>query len=543
MRIRMRYWAIAFAAMTVAAVVPGRAAAQKTTEPTVEVRLRSVEDLFDKAEYIGELVDKGEPVKQARGLLKQLSADGKGIEGIDPKRPFGAYAVLNQDVASSPVVVMIPVADQDRLLAALKDRLQVVPEKADDGTMKANVPLINEVHLRFANGYLYLARDPKHIAAKAVITPKAFFAQDDGAVASATVRLDRIPADLKTFVIGQFEHQVQEGMKKDKANKSAAERKLVALVADVVVGASKMLVDDGKDLTVRLFVDAKADALSAEVVLTAKDGSALAKNIAGLSGKTSVPAGIVAGNTPAILGGAKVELTDDLKTRLDPVIDNLIDELVKKAKPDEREVVKRALGTLAPTFKAGHLDAAVAGVGPDAKGRYAVLGAVAVKDGKEIEKLVKDLAPMIPAGAVEFTFDVEKIGKFNLHKAEAKQTGDDFERIFGTSTIWIATSEDHIAFSIEPDGSLLKAGLKAKPGPAKVLTFEMGLAKAVPLFEKNLKPDEVKALIKDAFGGESPAGKDTLSVTVEGGNQLTARVKMKGKALRLATMLNEFKAK
>src|SRR5438270_8492885 len=113
---RMRTWAVAAVVLAGAAASPGRVAAQpaKVTEPTVEVRLRSVNDLLDKAEYIGGLIDKDEPVKQIRGLVKQLSTDGKGIEGIDPKRPFGAYAVVTQDVASSPVVVMVPIADQDR---------------------------------------------------------------------------------------------------------------------------------------------------------------------------------------------------------------------------------------------------------------------------------------------------------------------------------------------------------------------------------------------------------------------------------------------
>jgi hypothetical protein len=90
---------------------------------------------------------------------------------------------------------------------------------------------------------------------------------------------------------------------------------------------------------------------------------------------------------------------------------------------------------------------------------------------------------------------------------------------------------------------LIKAGLKAKPAVAPVLSAEVALAKAVPLFEKNLKPDEIKALIKDAFGGENTAGQDTLRLSVEGGKQLTVKFKVKGKAFRLATMLDEFKLK
>jgi len=135
------------------------------------------------------------------------------------------------------------------------------------------------------------------------------------------------------------------------------------------------------------------------------------------------------------------------------------------------------------------------------------------------------------------------VGKFALHKVEIKNADADFERVFSAKTVWLAVSEDCIAVSIESEGALLKAGLKAKPAPVPVFAAQVALAKAVPVFEKNLKPDEVKALVKDAFGGEPPAGKDTLGVTVEGGKQLTFRLKMKGKALRLATMLDQFKVK
>ena len=223
--------------MAVAAILPSAALAQKPVEPTIEVRIRSVNDLLDKAEYIGGLVDQDEPIKQVRGLLKNLSTDGKGVEGVDPKKPFGVYSVLTEDVQSSPVIVMVPIADQERFLAALKERLQIVPEKVEGGTLKANVPLINEVFMRFSNDYLYLGRSAKDLNAKSLVSPKDFFAKDDGSVIAISARFDRIPAEVKTFVLGQFEHQIQEGIKKDDANKSPAEKKLGALLADAVVGS------------------------------------------------------------------------------------------------------------------------------------------------------------------------------------------------------------------------------------------------------------------------------------------------------------------
>ena len=167
----MRFHSLAAVAMM--CLTGGLASAQpKAIEPTVEVRLRSVNDLIDKFEYIAGLAGKEDAVTQVRELVKVLSADGKGIEGIDPKKPMGAYANRSADIASSPVVVLIPIADEDQFLKALNTRLGITPEKGEDGTQKVAVPLLNEVHLRFANGYLYVSQKATELDTKTLITPK-----------------------------------------------------------------------------------------------------------------------------------------------------------------------------------------------------------------------------------------------------------------------------------------------------------------------------------------------------------------------------------
>src|ERR1700730_14201978 len=112
------------AAVALTCLANGLASAQpNVTGPTVEVRLRSVNDLVDKFEYVAGLAGKEDAVKQLRELLKGLSADGKGIEGIDPKKPMGAYATLAKEVETTPFVILIPIADQEQFLKALKTRL------------------------------------------------------------------------------------------------------------------------------------------------------------------------------------------------------------------------------------------------------------------------------------------------------------------------------------------------------------------------------------------------------------------------------------
>jgi hypothetical protein len=227
-------------------------------------------------------------------------------------------------------------------------------------------------------------------------------------------------------------------------------------------------------------------------------------------------------------------------------VDALLAELVKKAPGGQEDVAKQVVAAVGPTLKAGELDAAAALVGPDAKGRYQFIGAFAVKEGKGIDKLLKELEKQYGdaiAGAVTFKFDVETIGDFKLHKIELKQNDDKFEKIFGTGTVWLAISDKYLALSIEPDGDTIRKGLKAKAAPAQVVAVEVSAAKLLPLAQPDLKPDELKALLKDAFGDGPVAGKDAINLSVEGGDKLTVKFKVKGKAVRMIAGLGLLRGK
>ena len=522
------------AALATALGLCGAASAQPAT-PTVEVRLQSVNVLLDKAEYVAGLGGKEDVVQAVKQILKGLSAEGKGIEGIDPKRPFGAYATLSADVVNSPLMLMVPIADQDRLLQMLKDRLDITPEKVEGGALKVDLPegvknpVIESLYLRFANDYLYVARAAKDLDPKALIVPTTFFAKDDGAVASVIVRGDKIPAEVKTFVIGQFELLVAEQRKKNGPGEKPAEKIILDFLGEGAAGGIKSLFEDSKELAVRVFIDEKADEMSAEVVLTPKAGTPMAKYFGSLAGKTSLPAGIVTAKDAVARGSVKIAMTPELKQGFSKVIDALIVEGIKDAPAEAKEHIERVVKTLAPTVKAGALDLAIGLYGPDAKGRHSLLAAAAIKDGKEIEKLVKEFSQFAAAKA-EFTFDVDKVGDFNLHKVVINEVPPEVEKIFGTKTVWLALSDTHLVASMEPDGAAIKAGLKAKAITVPVLSVEVSLAKVFPLAAKNLPPDDVKALLKDTFGDGSPAGKDTVTVTITGGDQLTAKAKVKGRA-------------
>ncbi|MFO0799259.1 MAG: hypothetical protein U0804_17470 [Gemmataceae bacterium] len=538
----MRTWLWA-AAVAVAGLLPGTAAAQpvKAVEPTVEIRFRSVNGLLDKAEYVGGLFDQENGVTQVRDLIKLVSTEGKGVLGIDPARPIGAYGVLTADLGNSPAVVMLPIADRGQFLKELKDRLGVEPTDEGKGVQKAFVPILNEAYFTFADGYLFAARDPKHLDAKLRVNPKTYFDPADKSVASVVARVDRVPADLRALVTGQVEHQLKEKQREGAGGKRPGELKIEGFLLDTLAGSVKSVVDEGKELSLRVFVDEKKDEVSAVVNFDAKPGTELAKTLAGLAGKTSHPAAIVKAGDPVISTTGKLALPDDLRKKFEPVLKAVFEDAAAQA--GDRGAAERVLEAFLPTAKAASLDAAVTISGPDAKGKHALLGAVAVKEGGEVVKLAKEFAGFIPNDVVSFTFDVEKVGAFSLHKVELGQVDAGYERVFGTKTIWLATSDDVFAVGIEPDGKALKAGLKAAPAAVPVASSTAALSRAIPLFSDNLRPDELKALLRDAFGEKGPAGRDGVTFTVEGGAALTARLTVQGGAVKFGRAVDAFNKK
>jgi hypothetical protein len=541
----MRFRLLAALAATVLSTGLG-SAQPKAVGPTVEVRLRSVNDLADTFEYVAGAFGQEEAGRQVRGLVKTLTADGKGIEGIDPKKPMGAYATLSKDVVTSPVVVLIPIADQEQLFKALQKRFEIAPEKNDDGTFKVAVPFLNELTLRFANGYVYVSQKARDLDPQTLIKPAAYFAKDDGAVASVVVHIDRIPAELKTVVLGQLELGINEARKKDGEKEGEAEKRFKNLALDAALAGFKGLNDDGKDLSVKLFADAKSDTITAEVVVTATSGSPTAKTFAALGTKTSLPAGIVAAANPVSRGNAKIAAADSLKKDYVAAVDALLAEAAKQVPADQEDAFKQVVAAVGPTIKSGELDVASTFIGPDAKGHYRFIGAVGVKEGKGIETVLKALVKQygqFVEGDVTFKFDEEAVGDFTLHRIDLKHIDDTFDRTFGTNKIWLATSDKVIVASIEPDGDTIRKGLKAKAVPVPIVSTETAVAKLLPLAQPDSKPDRLKATLKEVFGDGPTTGKDVVAFRVEGGDRLGVTLTVKGKAVRALAEMNKHKEK
>lgn len=529
---------LAAAFLAAFALAPASAA-----DPAVEVRVRAVSDLLDYAEYVGDLAGQGENAKNGAAFLKAISGNPKiGLEGIDTTRAVVGYVVVTPNVVDSPVVLVLPIADEKAFLKLLTDRAGLDPKKNDDGTYRVTVPNAPDtVYFRFANKSVYATtKSTKALEPTELVDPAKIGDSTDDAIATVKLHLDRLPADVKKTVFGQIELTFAELKNKKGEDETAAQTKAKAFAFDAAADAAKMVFDDGKTLAIKLRLAPKTDDITAEVSLSGKPGSALAKTFAAVGNKPGIAGRLPTVANPLFAFGTRIALTADTRDRLKPVIDGLIDEAIEKSDPNGKAFVQEIFDAIAPTLLAGELELGLAASGPDAKGAYGGAFALKMTDGKGLEKILKKYAGLIPEDQVKIDIFEDKINGVGVHKLVV---GDEnFAKKLGGDTVWLGTSDKVLLASIEPEGKAIRAAIAADAAKVPLASGEVAVARLAQLVEKDLPEERLKELIAAAFG-DKPAGRDTVRFSLDGGDALTLKLTAKGKAAKFFVLLGEAKKK
>ena len=152
-----------------------------------------------------------------------------------------------------------------------------------------------------------------------------------------------------------------------------------------------------------------------------------------------------------------------------------MDDAVKKGLAEaeakgQRGAAEAAVKALLPTVKAGELDAGVDPRGPGAKNLYTMLVGVRVKEGGEIEKLVRNTLKSLPKKDQEkVKFDVAKVGDVGIHQflSDSAMTEENSKHMFGENPdVYFAFRDNAVLIAIGADGlAALKEVIAAKPKP------------------------------------------------------------------------------
>ena len=513
--------------------------------PAIEVRVASVNDLLVAAKFLGESLNQGEPVRQGVEFVKSQFDDVKGLDGLDPKRPWGLSVTVTPNVIDSPIVLAVPLADRESFLGLLKGKLSLDPKRLDGDVYEVKVPNVPmPVFFRFTKDHVLVTV----MNAKSLDTPPRldFLSAKETSQVVARLHYDRLPADVKKVVFAQWELQANDGMRRARPGETPTETKLRQWLLEQTLPGIQRVMDDGATLTVALDIDtpqAKGE-VRLDARFTAKPGSNLAKTIRALEGRPGLSLPLTDARRLFTLD-ANVGLPDDAKKSFAPLVDALLADAVKNAGKQEQIALQLVTDALKPTLQSGELDVRLAVTAGPKPGAVGVRGAVKTVKGTEVEKLAKFVAGFAPADAATFAFDTATVGGVKLHAVTLKNP--EMQAAFGTQTLGLGTSESRFLFAVGGGKALEVVAAAAPAAGAALYRNDIALGTLVAAVEKALPADAVRTLYKDAFGvelGTDPgAAADNFSLRVTGGDSLHARLVLTGKTLKFLTALDAEKKK
>ncbi|HKB39807.1 MAG TPA: hypothetical protein VKD72_25450, partial [Gemmataceae bacterium] len=509
--------------------------------PTVVVRVQSLDGLIADARYLATLAGREEEAKQAEGFLKQFTGE-KGIEGIDTKRPMGMYGFLTEAIHDSEAVVLLPVADEQAVLALLK-RLNLTPEKDKDGVYSFQLPKPNiPIYFRFANKYVYVtARDKDAIEEKRLLAPAVVLPAGEIGTASATFNLEGVPEDIRKMILGQVEMRLGN-LKEKQEKETKAQHALREKVIDEVAGTLKSLLDDGGSATVRLAIDQQGNDLSLSLSLAGRPGTTLAKNIQALGDTQSAVAGLI-GSDSAMSAQATISLPESIRKAMGPAIDEATTAGLGRAKDaTARELAERYAKAIVPTLKAGMLDVAADLRGPSKDKLYTAVAAVRIKEGKDLDKAIRASVEKLPEKEqARVKLDAESAGDIKIHRLDVgKEFDAKAKQLLGEKPVYFAVREDALILAMGEEGlDALKEAVNAKARSAPLVQVQMSLARLAEVIGREQKAAPEAA--RKAFGKDKDG--DKVYLTVEGGKALKVRAGMKGAVVRFFALIDQAEKK
>lgn len=499
--------------------------------------VQSTDAAMDQVRHTLKLAGKEEEAKQIDGMLKAYLQDD-GLKGIDTKRPLGFY--LNKfdhpNPAKPPVVFFLPVTSEEDLVGLITRLGVTVPEPNKAGLRTIDVGN-QTVYLRFSHRYAFASVD-EEVLREAMPDPAQFLSETNRThLVAITANIEKMPETLKKQMLDGFAKE----MAKAPAKESDQERANRIMAQKLVMEAIKQLLNETREASVTLHHDRQAGKVRLDFSLTPRPGTKLAEQIQGYGTGHSMFAAL--SDESAMNLFLYVPIAPEARAALDKALEGAFQNALKEEKSfAKRAMAEKAFSVIAPTLKSDVFDLFATVRGPRDNGKYTLLAGMRLKNGQEIEQLLKNLLNDIPEKErANVQLDVEKVGDLSIHKLKFPDADGDGTRIFGAPQAFLAFHKDYVLFALGEHAleELKRAnGLVNQPGRGGQAPMQMTFSVRRLL---NFQSDEAKrtrmlAAAKQAFTGE---GQDVVQVIWSGDRTLRLRFEASDQLIKFLALLND----
>lgn len=484
----------------------------------LSVTVAGVDAQLDAFKYGLKLAGKEDMANQIDGLIGAF-LQGEGFKGLDTKKPMGAYLNKFPENPTQPaLVVFIPVSNEADFLAFL-GRLNVTPSKAEKGIRSIGLPTGQQIYLSFKGNYAFVCLDEdelKNPADPAKIAAKF----PANTLLRVHAGLSEIPKELKERFLSEMDKAIKlEQAKKEGESDVHYQGRLMGM--KLPRQAIETLVRDSESLNVTVSLDQDKHRFMFDTTLTPKSGSALHTEMKAMNASQSQFTSLLESAPASLVYHGMMTET----VRKD--FDNLLDNILKKAISEEKSVMKKAVAekiyqVLEPTLKDKNYELAMSMRVTGDNQPMTGLAALHVKNGKQIEELVKGLiVEMKEKERQAIQLDAEKVGDVNIHviniPADDKGTKEMIEA-FGAAKISLAFHNDAIVLGVgKQSQEEVKRVLNALGQTGKVNPSTVQLVVHVKPFAKFIKEAPVRKAFETIF---TTPDSDEVKVSVTGGDQL-----------------------
>ena len=489
-------------------------AAVQAQQPTVVLSLRSVDELLDDADYIGETLGQ----EGARATAEQFLGDftgGMGLAGVDLEKPLGAY--WNVTAAGQPEmpVIFLPISDAEAFQGLVK---MLAPDLQDkNGQWSASVNG-QKLFAKMSSGYIFISNSPDMLAKPANPAKIANLKYD----IALDVNVASIPQQFKDLFLAQTEQQGRASLESGPEPKNEAEAKGQQLGFDGTLAALKAVVNDGDRMTIGIDVNDESGLGTFDIGLSGKSGTDLAKAMTAY-GKMSPVLGavppedaafsLVLSHPTTLLLPHVDELFGAMRDAANAEIEKdpkLADDADRKAAKD---VAKRLFDIGQATMKSGALHSVIV-LDEGEDDTVVIVGGTKIAKGDDAGKLLDDILALSKESpeTAKVKVDVAKHAGARIH-AITPDLKEEQSDMFGDGPGHLAVRADSLWFSLG-GGNLeaLKAALdlSGKKAPKKMAPISLRVKPAtlVTLLESD---DEGLIERANALAGEDG---DVLNIEV-----------------------------
>ncbi len=526
-----------------AAAAPARAGDKPANEPTVVIRVKSLDTVLQNLKLIATVLGREQAADDIRALI-QAKVGEKGLQGIDLKRPVGAYVRFGKELEDLSGAVLIPVADEAAFISLL-DNLGMSPTKGAGGIYTLQTKQNIELYLRFAKQYAYVSGiNTENLSDKNLIDPQALLRGAGDSLLSIDMRLDQVPDAAKLLAVTKLDEDLDNAQKQAVPNETELQKGFRIALLKQVAETTKNVLKDSQRLHIDVSLPEGQKDLAIKVALSAVPGTELAKSIQAAGQEPSPFAGLLAKGA-AFRGAIDVSFPADVNRAFARAFDEAaLKGIADVSSPAKRKQAEALVETIRPTIRAARLDAFLGLAGPK-DGHYLVLAALRLKDGDRfgtvVRQMIEDELKDMPAEQRQkIQLDADSAGAVKIHRFELPpdpKTGKVLDGLPGDPNLYVAFRKDAALLAIGPGAlpALKEAIANEQTGAAPLFLFDFHVGKMAPTLAKSA---EQKDLAAKVFSGDKGDGR--IRVVLESGAALTLRVhvgldvleffaKMKGK--------------